>query len=101
MSATLLPQMLAQQLAGARIDQSHVHRVPLHVDLPPDPARRCAVVSSINLDAAIHMNDALTVLVVAERLQRQRLRVGLLFGEHRRYLPDRKSTRLNSSHLVI
>ena len=74
MSATLLPQMLAQQLAGARIDQPHVHRVPLHVDLPPDPARRRAVVSSFNFDAAIQMNGALAILVIAERLQRQRLK---------------------------
>jgi hypothetical protein len=32
------------------------------------------------------MNRALAVLVVAERLQRQRLQVRLLFGEHRRDL---------------
>src|SRR5208283_1202173 len=33
------------------------------------------------------MNGAIAVLVVAERLQRQRLQAGFLFGEHRRYLP--------------
>ena len=79
--------MLAQQLAGAGIKQSHVHRVPLHVDLPTDPARRRAIVSRLYFDATIQMNRALAILVVAERLQRQRLQEGLLFGEHRGNLP--------------
>ena len=61
MTTTLLSQMLTQQLAGARIDQSHVHRVPLHIDLAPDPARRRSVVSCLNLDAAIQMNGALAI----------------------------------------
>src|SRR6266700_1651659 len=87
MSATLAAQMLAQQLAGAGIEQAHEHRVPLHVDLPPDPARRSSVVSRVNLDATIDMHRALAILVVAERLQRQSLQKRLLFGEHRRYLP--------------
>src|ERR1019366_3401427 len=50
MSTTLLPQMLAQQLAGARIDQSYIHRVPLHVEPAPDPARRRAIISCLNLN---------------------------------------------------
>src|SRR6202034_1028092 len=40
MTAAFGAHMLAQQLARARIDQPYVHRVPLHMDLPPDPARR-------------------------------------------------------------
>src|ERR1035438_3358263 len=87
MTTTLLPQMFAQQLAAARIEQPHIHRVPLHVDLAADPARRRTIVSSIHLHAAIHMNGALAILVVTERLQWQRLQVRLLFGEHRCYLP--------------
>ena len=87
MSAALAAQMLAQQLAGAWIEKPDEHRVPLHVDLPPDSARRRAVISSFNFDTSIQMNRALTVLVVAERLQRQRLQVRLLLGEHRRHLP--------------
>src|SRR5271163_4217064 len=87
MSAALLPKMLAQQLAGARIKQTHIHRVPLHMDPTPDPARRRSVISRLNLDASIQMNGALAILVVAERLQWQRLQHRLLFGEHRRYLP--------------
>src|ERR1700691_4322809 len=87
MSAALAAQMLTQQLTGAWINQSDEHRVPLYVDLPPDPARRRTIISSFHFDTAIQMNRALAILVVAERLQRQRLQVGLLFGEHRRYLP--------------
>src|SRR5271166_4413646 len=36
MSATLAAQMLAQQLTAAWINKPDEHRVPLHVDLPPD-----------------------------------------------------------------
>src|SRR5665213_3144142 len=81
--ATLLAQVLAQQLAGARIEQPNVHRVPLHMDLTPDPARRRSVVSRFNFDAAIQVHRALAVLVVAKRLQRQRLQKWLFFAEHR------------------
>src|SRR5580692_3905649 len=87
MSATLAAQMLAQQLTAAWINKPDEHRVPLYVDLPPDPARRRAIISSFYFDTTIQMNRALAVLVVTERLQRQRLQMGLLFGEHRRYLP--------------
>ena len=86
-AAALAAQMLAQQLARARIKQTYVHRVPLHMNLAPDPTRRRAVVSRFNLDAAIQMNSALAILVVAKRLQRQRLQKWLLLGEHRRHLP--------------
>src|ERR1017187_5938887 len=86
-SATLLAQVLAQQLAAARIEQSHVHRVPLHMDLAPDPARRRSVVSCFNLYASIQVNRAFAVLVEAKRLQRQRLQMGLLFSEHSCHLP--------------
>src|SRR5208337_3119779 len=86
-SATLLAQVLAQQLAGAWIEQSHVHRVPLHMDLTADPARWCSIVGCFDLDATIQMNRAFAVLVEAERLQRQRLQMWLFFGEHRRHLP--------------
>jgi len=76
MPATLAAQMLAQQLTAAWIEQPHEHRVPLHVDLPPDPARRRSVISRFNLDATIDMHRPLAILVVAERLQRKRLQVG-------------------------
>src|ERR1039458_8774761 len=56
------------------------------MNLSTDPAWRRSVVSRFNLDATIQMHRALSILVVAERLQRQRLQKGLLFGEHRRHL---------------
>src|SRR5258708_9977111 len=87
MSAALAAQMLAQQLTGAWIKQTHEHRVPLHMHLTPDPARRCSVVSSFNFDTTIQVHHALAILVVAERLQRQSLQKRLLFSEHRRHLP--------------
>ena len=73
MSATLLPQMLAQQLSGPRIEQAHEQPVPLHLNLAPDPSRRRSVVSRLDLDTAVQVNRTRAVLVVAERFQRQRL----------------------------
>ncbi len=85
---TLGAQMLAQQLTAAGIKQTHEHSVPLHIHLPPDPARWRSIVGRINLDTAIDAHRALAVLqVVAERLDWQHLQKGLLFGEHRRHLP--------------
>jgi len=57
------------------------------MNLASYPARRRSIVSSFNLDATIQVHRALAILVVAERLQRQRLQKGLLFSEHRRHLP--------------
>jgi hypothetical protein len=73
MPAALAAQMLAQQLTGFRIKQSHEHRVPLHMYLASYPAQRRSVVSSFNFDPAIQVNRALSILAVAERLQRQSL----------------------------
>src|SRR5579863_1811215 len=87
MRAALLLDVFAQQLAGARIEQAHIHRIPLHIDQPTDPARRRAIVGRVDFNTAIDMDRSLSVLVIAERLQRQRLQQGLLFGEHRRHLP--------------
>src|SRR5262249_10516145 len=61
-------QMLAQELAGRRIDQADVQRVPLHVEPMADPARRRAVESRLDLHAAIEMDRALAKLVIAKRL---------------------------------
>ena len=76
MAAALLAQMLAQQLTGARIEQPHMCGIPLHLNAPADPARRRAVVSGFDFDAAIQMHGALAVLVIAERLERQRQQRG-------------------------
>ena len=61
--------------------------IPLHLHAPADPARRRAVVGSLHFHAAIQMHRALAVLVIAERLERQRQQGGLLFGKHGRDLP--------------
>src|SRR3954447_13817435 len=65
MPAALLLQMLAQQHAGARIEQAHVHQVPLHIDLAADPARRRTVISRVNFNTAIDMDCPFSILVVA------------------------------------
>ena len=70
MPAAWRAQMLAQQLAGLRIEQPHVQVVPLHLDALADPAGRRAVVRGLDLDAAIEMHGALAVPVVAKRLER-------------------------------
>src|SRR5437764_11717436 len=80
--------MFAQQLPCARIHQSHMCVIPLHLNAAADPARRSAVVRRFDFHATIQMDCTFAVLVVAKRLQRQ--------GQQ-----DRKSTRLNSSHRCI
>jgi hypothetical protein len=69
MGAAWLPQVLAQQLSRVRMKQPNVPLIPLHLDSPSDPARRSAVVSSLDFHAAIHMNCTFAVLVVAEWLR--------------------------------
>jgi hypothetical protein len=61
MPTTLAAQMLAQQLTGAGIEQTHGNRAPLNVDLPPDPARRRTLVSRISLYATIDIYRALAI----------------------------------------
>ena len=72
MPAPRRAQVLAEELAGAGIEQPHLSCVPLDVDATADPARRRPVVGRRNLDAAVQMHGAVAVLVVAERLERQR-----------------------------
>ena len=72
MAAARLAQVLAQQLAGVRVQQAHLPGIPLHLDAPADPARRRAVVGRFDFDAAVQMHRALAVLVVAEGLDGQR-----------------------------
>src|SRR5947207_13312759 len=61
--------------------------VPLHTDSSADPARRCAVVSRLNLYAAIQVHGTLTVLVITEGFDGQRQQGRSLFGEHGCNLP--------------
>jgi hypothetical protein len=81
------PQMLAEQLAGLRREQLHVRVSPLHVDPVPDPAGGRAVVGGVDFDAAVEMDRALAVAVIAKRLNREYPQSGLLFGKHRGHLP--------------
>ena len=60
---------------------------PLHLHLPPDPARRCAIVGRIDFNATIQMHRAFSELVIAEGFQRQREQRRPFFGEHGRHLP--------------
>ena len=71
MPTAFLLEMFAKQHAGARVEQAHVHQVPLHIDLAADPAGRRTIVGCVNLNAAIDVNRPLSILVVAERFQRQ------------------------------
>ena len=87
MAAALLPQVLAQQLPAERIDQPHMRVIPLHVNPASDPARRRAIVCSLNFDAAVQMHGTLAIEVIAKRLYRQRQQRRFLFREHGRNLP--------------
>ena len=72
MAAALLPQVLAQQLPGERIDQPDVRGIPLDPNTTPDPARRRAIVSGFDFHAAVQVNGAFAVLVIAKRFEWQR-----------------------------
>src|SRR5688500_7056941 len=74
--------MLAQELAGRGIEQTHEEIVPLHIDAPSDPARRGAVVRGLDFYAAIEVHGAGPEAVIAKRLERQRAERRLLLGKH-------------------
>jgi len=61
--------------------------IPLHRNLLADPSRWRAVVGRIDFHAAVQIDLALAILVVAEGLQRERQQGRLFFGEHGRHLP--------------
>ncbi len=65
--------MLAQQLAGARIEQAHQARVPLDRHLSTQPAGRCSVVRGVDLHASVEVDCARAVAVVLEALDGKRL----------------------------
>ena len=75
-------QVFAEELAGVRVEQADVGAVPLHVDAAADPAGRRAVVGRRDLDAAVEMHAAVTVLVVAKRLERQRAERRAFLSKH-------------------
>jgi len=83
--------MLAQELAGLGGEQADMQIVPLHLDALADPAGRRAVVRGLDLDAAIEVDGALAVPVIAKRFERQRAQVRLLLGKHHGHLPLRRA----------
>ena len=54
------------------MQDAHVQRIPLHFDESSDPSGRKAVVGRFDFHTAVEMNDAFSVLVVAEGFERQR-----------------------------
>ena len=84
-------QVLAQQLARARIEHADVQGVPLHGDPLTDPARGHAVVRGLDFDAAIEVHAARAVPIVAKGFERQRLQVRPLLGKHRAHLALRRA----------
>jgi hypothetical protein len=59
-----------------------LQRVPLHLHRTSDPSWRQPVVGGFHFHAAIQMNHPFSVLVVAERFERQRQQVRFFFEEH-------------------
>ena len=91
MPAAWRPQMLAQQLPGLRREQADVQIIPLHLDALADPAGWRAVVRGLDFDAAIEMDGALAVPVIAKRFERERPERGLFLGKHRGDLSFRRA----------
>src|SRR5437762_11992782 len=86
MPAALLAQMFTQQLPRAWIQRSHMCVIPLHLNPAADPAWRSAVIGRFNFHAAIQMDRAFAVLVIAKGLKRQGQQRWSFFGEHGRDL---------------
>src|SRR5258708_34017086 len=59
----------------------------MHLNAPPDPARRRTVVGGFDFHATVQMHCTFAVLIAAERFQRQRQQVRSLFGKHGGHLP--------------
>jgi hypothetical protein len=83
MPAARRPQVLAQQLTRLGCQQADVEIIPLHLDPLSDPTRWGTVVRGLDFDAAIQMDRALAVPVVAKRLERERSERGSFLGKHR------------------
>src|SRR5215510_12370290 len=82
-ATALLAQMFAKKLVGAGMQDAHVQCVPLHLYGTSDPSWWQAVVGSLHFHATIQMDHTLSILVVAERLERKGLQVWFFFSEHR------------------
>src|SRR5258708_15492340 len=89
--AAFLADVLAEKLIRAGIENAHVQRIPLHFDESPDPPGWQSVIGRFNFHTAIEMNDAFSILVVAEGFERQCLQRWFFFGEHRCDLSFRRA----------
>jgi len=61
MTAALLPEVFTQKLAGYGIQQPYMRGVPLHLNVPTDPAGRRTVVGRFHFHAAIQMHNCWTL----------------------------------------
>src|SRR5690242_3314948 len=87
MTTALLPEVLAEQLTRDWVQQADMCGIPLHLNAATDSAWRCTVVGGLDVDAAIQVHRTFSVLVIAERFDRQWKQRRPLFSEHDRNLP--------------
>src|SRR5436189_2090295 len=81
-AAAFLTQVLAKKLVGVGMQDTHVQLIPLHLQRTSDPSRRPTVIGGFDFHTTIQMHYTFSVLVVAERFQRQCLQVRFFFREH-------------------
>src|SRR5439155_24314626 len=81
-AAAFLTQVLAKKLVGVGMQDTHVQLIPLHLHRTSDPSRRQTVIGGFDFHTTIQMHYTFSVLVVAERFQRQCLQVRFFFREH-------------------
>src|SRR6516165_1127042 len=91
MPTSFLTDMLPQKLMSLRIEYANVKRVPLDVDELADPTGRYAVVSRLDFDTTVHVDNAFAVLVITKRFNRQRQQIRFFFREHSRHLSLRRT----------
>src|ERR1019366_7507678 len=87
MPAARRAKVFTQQLSCLWIEQTDLPGIPLHPHASADPSRRRAVVCRLDFYAAIQMDTALAVLVVAKGHDGQPQQGWPLLGEHDRDLP--------------
>src|SRR5258708_13131406 len=61
MASTRLAQVFAQELSGLRVHQTDLVRIPLHLNAPADPPRRCAIVCRPDPHPAFPIPHAFTL----------------------------------------
>jgi RHS repeat-associated protein len=87
MPPSFLAPVLAEELSVPGIQQTNMDFTPLHLHLPSDPTRRCAIVGRVDFDTTVQVHRAFSELVIAEGFQRQRQQRRPFFGKHDGHLP--------------